>query len=346
MLSIGGVENKANRASEDVVGRVAILDVGHGNACVIETSDRIAIIDTGKEDDLLLYLEDREIYEIDHLILSHGDEDHIAAAYILLTDARFCVRNVYYNSEQFRDTKVYARVRSAAKDAEVRKGTNQGGLARGARVQVGDALLEVLHPSHSDVSAAKNTGHANSLSIIVRVSTRSAGGIVFLAGDGDGPSLAEVGEFARARGVSPQANFLVFPHHGSAVAAGKDVASYVNAWLELVRPVEVVFSTKRGTEEERWKHPDPRVVRAIASYAAKRIRVMCTQLSRECCSEVDGLRADHVRIDGNGIRRRVAGRFPCGGSAVIDLRTAELLEPNTMAHEAFKDTLGHPMCRP
>jgi len=76
-------------ALSGAIGRAAILDVGHGNSCVIEAGDGSAVVDTGKQDDLLVYLLERELFDIDHLILSHGDEDHIAAGYVLLTDARF-----------------------------------------------------------------------------------------------------------------------------------------------------------------------------------------------------------------------------------------------------------------
>jgi beta-lactamase superfamily II metal-dependent hydrolase len=328
-----------------VVGQAAVLDVGHGNCCVIEADSRVAVIDTGRGDDLLLYLVEREIFDIDHLILSHGDEDHIGGGYWLLVDKRFRIDNVYYNSEQFRDTRVYSRVRAAAKDAEIRKRTNQGSLARGARLHVGSVLIEILHPSQSDVAGAQSTRDANSLSTIVRVSTSTAGGILFLAGDGDGLSLTEVTAYVAARGLDPRATFLIFPHHGSAVAAGREVSLYVEAWLELVRPKEVMFSTKRSTEISRWHHPDRRVVEAIGTSSVGDIRVMCTQLSVECCADLVDVTPDHVKVGGDALRHRSLGRFPCAGSAIIDLRTGKLIQPLTKDHEAFKDLLPTPMCR-
>lgn len=328
-----------------IADRAAILDVGHGNACVLEAGTAVAVIDTGREDDLMRYLVDRELFDIDHLILSHGDEDHIAAAYTLLSDRRYRVRNVYYSAEQFRSTDIYGRVRRAAKDAEVRHGTYQSSLSRGTRMIVGCAQLDVLHPSHSDVSGARSTARSNTLSIMVRISTESAGGVIFLAGDGDGSSVDDIREFASARKLDPTARYLVFPHHGSAVAAGKDVAGYVKSWLKLVLPKTVLFSTKRSKAGSRWRHPDPRVIQQIVASEGDGVLVMCTQLSVDCQAEPMDAAPHHIQVEGNGIRRLRSGRCPCAGTTVIDLRTGELLEPRRQDHEEFKDALGTPMCR-
>lgn len=318
-------------------GRVAVLDVGHGNACVVESATQIAVIDAGRGGYLLGYLSDREITEIDHLILSHGDEDHIGAAYALLTDRdRYLVRNLHYDPEQFRDTQVFTRVTRAAKDAELRHGTQQGSLSRGSILDMGGVRLRVLHPSHSDVSAARSAGKANELSTTVLVES-DHGGLVLLPGDCEQASLTQIMEYGQARGTDTTAKVLVFPHHGSATSANGQPEKYVANWLALTAAEIVIFSVVRGSEGAT--HPDPRVVEAVRRAG---VHIACTQLSARCSATPPSIPTTHA-VETSG--RRPPRHHPCAGSVVLDLATGSLVRPLRAAHSAFVDATVSPMCR-
>jgi competence protein ComEC len=65
--------------------RVTWLEVGQGNAAVIETHGRVTVVDTGPawgagaaaaDYTLVPFLESKGIERIDHLIVTHGDRDH------------------------------------------------------------------------------------------------------------------------------------------------------------------------------------------------------------------------------------------------------------------------------
>src|SRR5699024_607707 len=63
---------------------IAVCDVGQGDAVVIRSEGRTALIDTGMEDDLLVScLSSLGIDRVDLLVLTHFDADHVGASAVV-----------------------------------------------------------------------------------------------------------------------------------------------------------------------------------------------------------------------------------------------------------------------
>lgn len=86
---------------------VAILDVGHGNCAVLVDNLGAVVIDAASGPILLQFLSDCGLSEVDSVLISHSDEDHLSGILALLTDPGFKVRKIYFNSEPLRDTEVF-----------------------------------------------------------------------------------------------------------------------------------------------------------------------------------------------------------------------------------------------
>ncbi|MDO4555742.1 MAG: MBL fold metallo-hydrolase, partial [Lachnospiraceae bacterium] len=59
---------------------VTILKVGKADAIMIQTEDKVMMIDTGEEDDkdkLAIFLKQENISKVDYLIITHFDKDHV-----------------------------------------------------------------------------------------------------------------------------------------------------------------------------------------------------------------------------------------------------------------------------
>lgn len=79
----------------DLIPRsLSILDVGHGNCAVIRDTKGIVVIDTGAGSALLEYLRQERILQIDVLILSHADKDHIGGLVGVLASNEIKVRRI------------------------------------------------------------------------------------------------------------------------------------------------------------------------------------------------------------------------------------------------------------
>ena len=85
--------------------KLTILDVGHGTRPVLHDSHAIFIFDAGPGSTLNEYLRESGIDEIDALLISHSDADHLAGAINLLSAPEFRVRKLF-TSIQTRKTRV------------------------------------------------------------------------------------------------------------------------------------------------------------------------------------------------------------------------------------------------
>lgn len=186
---------------------IHVIDVGKADAILIESEDAVLMVDTGtvnSADDILQYLEGRRITNLDALVISHGDSDHIGGAETLLkyvsTDHILC--------------SPYSSVSNTFSDAEF--------LHTGDSLVFGDIILEILGPS-----TAFESENDNSLVFRLRYGSFS---MLFC---GDIEKAAE--EQLLLSGQDLRADVLKIPHHGSA-------SSTSTAFLEAVSPKLAVIS--------------------------------------------------------------------------------------------------------
>lgn len=146
-----------NRADGEM--RIHFLDVGQGDATVIELPDgKIAVVDGGdssKESELALmrYLYALEVKSIEYLILTHADEDHCGALDVVLDC--FEVKNVYLPlaSETF-NTQYAQFYKELTREEDCQVAYAKNGLSLN-----GDTYrFTFLHPYAHDVEEALKKG--------------------------------------------------------------------------------------------------------------------------------------------------------------------------------------------
>ena len=176
------------------VPELAIIDVGHGNSAVVTHESGVVVIDTGKGDALLQFLLERGIKEIDEVLLSHADADHIGGLVALLSVRNVKVKMVRLNTDSQKasalwDDMLYALDRQGVQWAPSLTPQDNAALNRG------DLKVEVLAPSR--YLAGKVPGgqdrkrrrlSSNSVSAVLRVLV-SGLPRALLAGDLDGIGL-------------------------------------------------------------------------------------------------------------------------------------------------------------
>jgi competence protein ComEC len=198
------------------VAQVTVLDVGQGDAILVEGSrgGRL-LVDGGPDPDRLLVVLDRHIppwdRRIDAVILTHPHEDHVAGLALLLD--RYRIGRVFEPGMRGPGPGYAAWLdRLGRPGAPIRLG-----LATGDRLRVDDIRLDVLWPDRGVVPVdPPNTGTGiNNVSIVLL-------GIVdgrrfLLTGDIE----QDIDPLVLARGI-PRLDLLKVAHHGSKTATTAD----------------------------------------------------------------------------------------------------------------------------
>lgn len=216
---------------------VRILDVGQGDATLIfAPGGGTMLVDAGPnsaEEELCGMLLALGVRQLDAVIFTHPDEDHIGGGDLLLE--RFPVACVYL-SPCDDDDATYLRLLEAAtaEGCEVLIGE------AGVRFSLGEADVTLLAPS----AVYKD---ANNASIVTRIDYGSTA--VLLMGDAEG----EAEEALLAGAAELRADLLKIGHHGANTSTGE-------ALLDAVQPTFAAISCGR---DNSYGHPARRVIDAL-----------------------------------------------------------------------------------
>ncbi len=252
-----------DRPDGDAV-RVTFLDVGQGDAAVVELPEgRTVLIDGGGTSERFdmgrnvvgPFLWNRGVRTIDRVIGTHPQVDHVGGlAWIL----RHFPVSQYWGNGVARSEAFYRRLEGAL-------------AARGLAERVaqeGDTVIDsescrlfVLNPPAGAASiassAARSSGTAlNNRSVVTRL---ECGSLSFLfAADLEAQGLLRLVETGGAR----QTTILKVPHHGAK-------SSLSLLWLEHVRPDTAVISVGRHNP---YGHPAASVLEALAAVGSRTFR--------------------------------------------------------------------------
>jgi competence protein ComEC len=235
------------------VARVTVLDVGQGDAILVEGSrgGRL-LVDGGPDPDRLLVELDRRLppwdRRLDVVILSHPHEDHVAGLALLL--ARYRVGRVFEPGMRGPGPGYAAwldRLGRLGRAAHL-------SIAAGDRLTVDDIGLRVLWPIRGQVPAdPPDTG--TGINNVSAVLLGSVGDRRFLlAGDVE----EEIDPRLLATGL-PRVDLLKVAHHGSRTAT-------TEPFVEAVRPRVAIASAGTGNP---YGHPARSTLERLAASGAR-----------------------------------------------------------------------------
>lgn len=224
--------------------RVHIIDVGQGDALLLQTADGNILIDTGTNESepmLQVYLDSCGVRRIDYLFVSHPHEDHIGGADMVLRE---------YEVENF-------VISDLPPDADVGMELTKALLQSGAVIQtpdVGDEYLlgglrvSVLSPPEDGFEST------NDNSLVLRCEY----GDISMLCMGDAESEVEAWLLESYPSSVLDCDLLKAGHHGSDTSSGL-------AFLRALTPRYVAISCGRGNT---YNHPVQSVLDAIAAVGA------------------------------------------------------------------------------
>jgi competence protein ComEC len=226
-----------------------MLDVGQGDALLIESSDgHTLLVDGGPDPDVALRRLGETLpfyrHSIDVVLLTHPHQDHVAGLVEVLR--RFDVRLILDSGRAFANP-TYAAFLSLARN----EASGRLIVARaGQRYLLGDGTsLTLLYPSAADVAAPLPDDDINNASLVGLL--RFGDFTALLTGDAEAPVEARL----VSRGLLGPVNVLKVGHHGSSSSTGA-------ALLDATRPQTALISVGLGND---YGHPAAVTLRALAA---------------------------------------------------------------------------------
>jgi competence protein ComEC len=259
------VAQSAAAQADDVVLR--FIDVGQGDAILVTSSGKAALIDTGGHDSIVGKLQALGVSSLDLLLITHNHADHFGGADAILSNlpVRFFLDNEQPAKNKTEET-ILALV-DAKKIPYLKPDAKT--------LTVGDATLRLLPPPEHLRNSNQNDA---SVGVVLERGRFKA----LLSGDAEALELSSW----LAADIVPQVDVLKAAHHGSR-------NGLTPLWLYRTKPAVVVISVGKDND---YGHPHPA---ALRYYEASGRRVFRTDLDGDVTVtiHVDG---SYSIVTGNG----------------------------------------------
>ncbi len=237
--------------AQDVKGdlKISMLNIGHGDAIVIQTPKQTILIDTGKNDEHARFVRELEklsVTKIDKLILTHAHIDHIGGARMLISPnekelaaypylKKISVAEVYDNGVAYTS----GAYKNLMKTIASTKIFNRS-LAVGDDLDFGGGVkFKVLWPTKNFV-AEMNSGKSadkknreyrlNNISVVGRLTYKNFS--MMFTGDCEKESEAKI--LASNPPEDLKCDVLKSGHHGTTTSSTKEFVAAVNPGVVLI----------------------------------------------------------------------------------------------------------------
>lgn len=208
LILIGGLKGRTSSAKEVLPNLTTdILKVGRADSIILETEGKVMVIDTGEEDDgqeLLDTLAEKQVEEIEVLVITHYDKDHVGGADILLENVpvkKIILPDYVGVSTDYADFMAVLEKLGQEKEMEVIK------LTENTEFELGTAHIKIEPPSSYEIPEGV-AEYDNDLSLITTV-THGANKLLFM-GDAEKTLIRDW----LSKGSASDCDFLKLPHHG------------------------------------------------------------------------------------------------------------------------------------
>lgn len=225
---------------------ITFIDVGQGDATLIQDGNGFdVLIDGGQNylgDDLLGYIRQHNVDDIEVVLATHADQDHIGGLITIIEATDIPVESVYYNGYAG-DTLVWTEFL----DAIASEGLNLIPAQYPQTFTWGELNVQVLNPLPGLANPLQNEA-----SVVLLISYGQVS--VFLTADID----TGVEALLPMRTSNLEADILKVAHHGSKYSTSQ-------TFLEQVQPKETIISVGSNP----YGHPSPQVLSRLVNFGAR-----------------------------------------------------------------------------
>lgn len=238
---------------------VHVLDVGQGLSVLVESQGHAMLYDGGDRDSasyVVSYLKQEGITDLDYMIASHYDADHINGLVGALNTAKV---EQMFAPDYTASSKIYKSLQAAITEKSIPKKQP----AVGSTYSLGDATFQILAPSGGSYK------DANNYSIAIRITDGDTSFLI--TGDAETDSEAEI----CGTGLPLESDVYVMGHHGSGTSTSWEL-------LQNVVPEYAILSCGAGNS---YGHPH---VETMEKLEAMEISLFRTDTQGTIIASTDG----------------------------------------------------------
>ena len=224
---------------------VHFIDVGQGDATLIKADGHAMLIDAGENDKgtaVQLYLEKQGVEQLDYLVLTHTDSDHIGGADVIVT--KFDIGQIFL-SDFKKDNKTYRELMDSMKYKNMTFSTPQVG----AEYELGSAEFTIIAPNGTYEDA-----NNSSMALILDYGDSS----FLFSGDCEEEAEQDMLE----NGLDLDVDVYQVGHHGSR-------SSSTEEFLNAMSPEYAVISCEEGNS---YGHPHAKTLNNLRAGKVKVFR--------------------------------------------------------------------------
>jgi len=224
------------------VAQITVLDVGQGQAVLVQTASHALLYDTGPRFSetfdagagiIIPFLRSQGVRSLDNIVVSHGDNDHAGG----LASVKSAIPVAQVLAGEAPDASMLRAL----------EGSSPSMCTRGQRWIWDAVLFRVVWPPAGQHDAG------NDSSCVLRI--EAGGRVMLLTGDIEAGAESAL---VRAEGDGLRSDWLLAPHHGSQTSSSI-------AFLNSVAPRRVIFSAGYRSQ---FRHPAPAVAARYHSHGA------------------------------------------------------------------------------
>lgn len=229
---------------------VSFIDVGQGDGVLVQAGDAAYLIDAGRPEEgpnVVDFLRSRGVKELDGIVVSNPDADHIGGFLDVLN--AFEVANVYVSGDD-KGTLTYNSFLRGVRD----EGSNVETLRTGGRMDWGGVRADVIAPPTDAEGGLFSETNDNSVGILLTYGTAR----ILLAGDAE----AKAEEYMANGAYTGPLTVLKVTHHGSNTSS---TPLFLNAFRPKIAVIQVGADNSYG-------HPTPETLTRLREYGARVFR--------------------------------------------------------------------------
>ena len=206
--------------------KIYFFNAGKADAIIISNNNKYIMIDTGEESlspEILSYFKNNNINELEYLIITHFDKDHVGSAASIINNIK--VNNVF-QSNYPKDSEYYSNYLNALSNKNITPKTIEGNY---------EFTLEDLNIVVNGPAKIYDKNESNNSSLIVKINYKNTN--YLFMGDAENARLKDY--------VSEETNtydFIKIPYHGNYLKRLDDL-------LEIIKPKYAVITSSNSMRE-------------------------------------------------------------------------------------------------